>query len=159
MCIFYIVNNALLVYNDYRGDVSMTKFNTRLRELRKSKALSQQNLADIVGMSKSTINMYERGDREPGLEMLETLADFFNVDLDYLLGKTDVPRLNALDAAPNAQINNYTKSAAAPKDKTNKGDPFIAAAPYSPKEAREVLVLMGYRYLDDTDKNLSLIHI
>lgn len=34
--------------------------------------------------------MYERGDREPGLESLETIADFFNVDMDYLLGKSDV---------------------------------------------------------------------
>lgn len=85
----------------------MTKFNIRLRELRKSKALSQQKLADIVGMSKSTINMYERGEREPGLEMLESFADFFNVDLDYLLGKTDVPRNNLIIADQVYTINNY----------------------------------------------------
>lgn len=36
--------------------------------------------------------MYERGSREPGLDMLEAIADLFNVDLDYLMGKTDVPR-------------------------------------------------------------------
>ena len=35
--------------------------------------------------------MYERGEREPGLDMLEAIADFFNVDLDYLLGKSDIP--------------------------------------------------------------------
>lgn len=69
----------------------MTKFSSRLRELRNSKNLSQQKLADLVGTSKSSINMYERGEREPGLEMLVTFADFYNVDLDYLLGKSDIP--------------------------------------------------------------------
>ena len=69
----------------------MSKFSLRLKELRNSKNLSQQKLADIIGISKSSINMYERGEREPGLEMLESIADFFNVDLDYLLGKSDIP--------------------------------------------------------------------
>lgn len=72
----------------------MPNFNIRLRELRNSKGLSQQQLADIVGMSKSSINMYERGDREPGLELLEAFADYFNVDMDYLIGKTNNPRRN-----------------------------------------------------------------
>ena len=35
--------------------------------------------------------MYERGEREPGLEMVENIADFFNVDVDYLFGKSDIP--------------------------------------------------------------------
>lgn len=70
----------------------MPNFNIRLRELRNIKGLSQQQLADIVGMSKSSINMYERGDREPGLELLEAFADYFNVDMDYLMGKTNTPR-------------------------------------------------------------------
>lgn len=43
--------------------------------------------------------MYERGEREPGLDLLEAFADFFNVDLDYLLGKSDIPnRLQWLDS-------------------------------------------------------------
>ena len=66
----------------------MSKFSERFKELRSSRKLSQQELADKLGISKSSVNMYERGEREPGLEMLETIADFFNVDMDYLLGKT-----------------------------------------------------------------------
>lgn len=69
----------------------MNKFSTRLRELRRTKELSQQKLSDILGISKSSINMYERGEREPGLFMLESIADFFNVDVDYLLGISDIP--------------------------------------------------------------------
>lgn len=66
----------------------MSKFHLRLRELRNSRKLSQQELADLLGISKSSINMYERGEREPGLDTLEAMADFFNVDMDYLMGKT-----------------------------------------------------------------------
>ena len=70
----------------------MAKFSDRLRSLRKNRGLSQQKLADSIGtVSKSSINMYERGDREPGLETMEAFADFFNVDLDFLYGKSDVP--------------------------------------------------------------------
>ena len=67
----------------------MIKFNTRLKLLRENLNISQQTLADRIGISKSSINMYERGEREPGLETLEAIADFFNCDMDYLLGKSD----------------------------------------------------------------------
>lgn len=68
----------------------MSNFSERLRELRNSRKLSQQNLADELKISKSSVNMYERGEREPGIETLENIADFFNVDMDFLIGKTDV---------------------------------------------------------------------
>lgn len=69
----------------------MSKFSDRIKELRSSRKLSQQELADQLGTSKSSVNMYERGEREPGIEMLENIADFFNVDMDYLLGKSSTP--------------------------------------------------------------------
>ena len=68
----------------------MSKFSERFKELRKSRKLSQQALADSLNTSKSSVNMYERGEREPGIDTLETIADFFNVDMDYLLGKSDI---------------------------------------------------------------------
>lgn len=75
----------------------MSCFSERLRSLRKNFGLSQQRLADSIGsVSKSSINMYERGDREPGLETMEAFADFFNVDLDYLYGKSDIPNRSQL---------------------------------------------------------------
>lgn len=69
----------------------MSKLPQRLKELRMSKGLSQQSLANYIGISKSSVNMYERGEREPGIETQEALADYFNVDLDYLVGRSDVP--------------------------------------------------------------------
>lgn len=68
----------------------MSKFSEKFKELRKSRSLSQQELADYLHTSKSSVNMYERGEREPGLEMLEAIADYFNVDMDYLVGKADI---------------------------------------------------------------------
>ncbi len=68
----------------------MAKFSERLRQLRTARDLSQLEFSKFIGISKSSVNMYERGEREPGLETLETIADFFNVDLDYLLGKSNV---------------------------------------------------------------------
>lgn len=68
----------------------MSKFSERLRQLRISRDLSQMDFAKQIKMSKSSINMYERGEREPGIETLERIADYFNVDMDYLLGKSDI---------------------------------------------------------------------
>lgn len=68
----------------------MAKFSERLRQLRVSKDLSQSEFGKMIKVSKSSVNMYERGEREPKFETLERIADFFNVDMDYLLGKTDI---------------------------------------------------------------------
>lgn len=65
----------------------MGTFGQRLRELRNQRGISQNELSKYVGVSKSSINMYERDEREPGFETLEAIADFFNVNMDYLLGR------------------------------------------------------------------------
>lgn len=62
----------------------MSIFSINLKKLRAEKGLSQQELAEIIGMSKSSINMYERGEREPGIETIQRLAHFFNVSVDRL---------------------------------------------------------------------------
>lgn len=66
------------------------KFNERLKELRLSKELTQGELAKLTGLGRSALGMYESGKREPNFETLEVIADFFNVDMNYLLGKSDV---------------------------------------------------------------------
>lgn len=69
-------------------------FGTRLRELRKNKNLTQQELGDIVHVSKVSISGYERGERSPDRETLTHLADYFNVSTDYLLGRSDESDIN-----------------------------------------------------------------
>lgn len=64
-------------------------FSKRLKELRESKGLYQGDVARLLGVTRQAISQYERGEREPSYEMLEKLADYFNVDMNYLLGKED----------------------------------------------------------------------
>lgn len=66
------------------------KFSDSLKTLREEHHLSQRQLADALGAAYSTIGMYESGQREPNYETLEIIADYFNVDMNYLLGKSSV---------------------------------------------------------------------
>lgn len=65
----------------------MASFKDMLKYLRNRENLSQAELAEKLGVAKSTISMYEVGKREPDFETLEAIADLFNVDMNFLLGK------------------------------------------------------------------------
>lgn len=67
----------------------MGDFQNVFKKLRLSHGYTQAELADALGISRSRIGMYETGAREPDFETLEIIADFFNVDTDYLLGRTN----------------------------------------------------------------------
>lgn len=69
----------------------MVTFGQRLKELRKSKRLTQQQLADIFFLNKSSISRYENGSQLPENEQLQKLADYFEVSIDYLLGRDENP--------------------------------------------------------------------
>lgn len=62
----------------------------RLRELRIEKGLLQSDIAKIINKSERTVGFYETGERDMGTETLSKLSDFFNVSIDYILGKTDI---------------------------------------------------------------------
>ena len=64
-------------------------FATRLKQLRYESGLPQTELAEKLNITRSSLCNYELGRREPSLEILNIIADFFNVDIDYLVGKTD----------------------------------------------------------------------
>ena len=74
----------------------MSKFKDILKELRLKDNLTQQELASGLGISFSSVSMYERGQREPNFETLELIADYFNVDMDYLLGKSSIKNRSSL---------------------------------------------------------------
>lgn len=65
----------------------MSNFNNRFKSLRIREDLTQGELAKKLGLSRSAISAYETGVREPDMETLEMIADFFNVDMNYLTGK------------------------------------------------------------------------
>lgn len=68
----------------------------RIRMLRQTHNLRQEDLARLLCVSKSAVGMYEQGRREPGLESLVTLSRIFGVSLDYLVtgreGRSDPTR-------------------------------------------------------------------
>lgn len=69
-------------------------FGQNLAKLRKEKNLSQYKLAELMNFSRGQIANYEQGSREPDFETLERFADFFEVSIDYLLGRSNEPRSN-----------------------------------------------------------------
>ena len=63
--------------------------NFRLKELRKSRGISQVKLAMDLNMNQNTISRYENNEREADYRTLIKFADYFKVTLDYLLGRSD----------------------------------------------------------------------
>ena len=109
----------------------MADFSTRIRELRKKSRLTQQEVADYLGVNKQTISGYERGVRRPDFTKLDALADMFDVSIAYLIGSQDergeYPRHGEGHVIPDA-------------------DKFIAT--YSPKE----LNALWEAYIDASDE-------
>lgn len=93
----------------------MGTFGQRLKELRNDRGISQNELSKHIGVSKSSVNMYERGEREPGFETLDAIADFFNVNMDYLLGREPriMTNISSQEIAIIAQIEEKQFSASA----------------------------------------------
>lgn len=65
----------------------MGNFANIFKQLRIERGYTQESLAKALGISRSAVGMYESGKRIPDSEDLERFADFFNVDIDYLLGR------------------------------------------------------------------------
>ncbi len=77
-------------------------FAKNLRQLRKERRLSQKELGDAVGVSASTIGMYEQNRRKPNTKMICKFAEFFGVSSDSLLGnaqQVQAPDLNSIQDA------------------------------------------------------------
>lgn len=68
----------------------------RIKELRMQKGLLQKDLAVILKVAQNTLSYWEQGKFQPDTDTLKKLADYFNVSVDYLLGRTDNP--DTLDA-------------------------------------------------------------
>ncbi|MDF2578372.1 MAG: DNA-binding helix-turn-helix protein [Chlamydiales bacterium] len=67
----------------------MKTFGNIMKELRNEATLTQQELANILNVHKGTISHYEKSDRFPDQDMLIKIAEYFNVSVDYLLGRVE----------------------------------------------------------------------
>lgn len=67
----------------------MVDFSVRLKEIRISKRVKLREAAEYLGMTLRNYQRYEAGDIEPSVKNLIALADYFDVTMDYLVGRTD----------------------------------------------------------------------
>jgi len=75
----------------------------RLRTLRTSVKLSQTKMAEIVGVNQSSLNRYELNQASPTMETLTRYADYFDVSMDYIFGRTDHPQGKLYEYKPQIQ--------------------------------------------------------
>ncbi len=69
----------------------MTKLPERLVTLKTSRSLMQKDIAEALGIPLRTYQRYERGEGEPNATTLLKMANYFDVSMDYLVGRTDIP--------------------------------------------------------------------
>lgn len=156
----------------------MGEFRDILKALRKERGLTQDQLAQELGISRSSVSMYERGEREPDFETLEVIADYFNVDMNYLTGWNEDPTnyddpeliasipLNYLEAAHGDTRTAFNMMNSVDQDARNTPKPDYAKTPHEhemlllarhmdsiPNEAREAL---KKQFRDAVDLYLSL---
>lgn len=91
-------------------------FGRKLKELRLEKNINQSELGKIIGISPSTVGMYEREQRFPDKDILLKIADYFEVTVDYLLGRTD-------EKIPKPKLDESIKTISAKKININEDLP------------------------------------
>lgn len=77
-----------------------------LKTIRNKNGISQQTLAAAIGLTQQSVNMYENHKIEPDIDTLIKIADYFNVTVDYLIGRTDE---NDNVLSPNSLSDRYSK--------------------------------------------------
>lgn len=95
----------------------MAKFSERLKQLRTEKKMTQQTLANLVGVNRVTYTNWENGKREPELDKVVDLATELNSTVDYLLGNSDI---NYLDITENELKNLSNEDAQTLSDEMKK---------------------------------------
>ena len=79
-------------------------FPQRLQTLREKRNLSRRTLAELCGLSKNMISLYERGEKAPSVEALVNLADFFGVSTDSLRGSKRFESAHPRGARPQCTV-------------------------------------------------------
>lgn len=79
-------------------------FSSMLKHLREERRLSQKDIADYLGITRQAVASYELAKREPDYEILRKLADYFDVSVDYLLGRANSRELNAFTVGKNIEL-------------------------------------------------------
>lgn len=124
----------------------------KIKSLREDKDLSQKALATILGVSPSAIGMYEQNRREPDNEMLNKIADYFDVSVDYLLGRTSEPKPPTAEFKPKVTEKdkiNIEKEAQQMIDNLENADVVEFCGTPADDEDKEFLKMAYERFLSD----------
>ncbi len=89
----------------------MKIYAARIKQLRMERGLSQDQLAALLGISRSAVGMYETGKREPDLETCEAIADIFNIDMDYLTGRSNTEKMHLTITGTDPQLDELNRNA------------------------------------------------
>ena len=132
----------------------MKSFNVRLKALRKEKGKTQQNMADLLKVRRSTYGEYERGKIFPPMDKMKVLADYFGVSVDYLLNnETNIEITEHIDVLDN--LKRALKYLKTDKNLTFDGEPLN-------KESRELLISSlenGLKMAKIIEKSIADEHI
>ena len=108
----------------------------RLRNLRINKGLNQQTLADMVGVSKSSISCYEKETRSPKSETIIDFIQIFGVNADYLLGSDEIIKVVEDEERP---FRTYTKEEIQFLEELKKNDMIYEIMLEDPKKCAELI--------------------
>ncbi|MBQ3853885.1 MAG: helix-turn-helix transcriptional regulator [Anaerovibrio sp.] len=116
-----------------------TDFAHRLKELRISKDLTQKEFSELLKISQSAISMYESGQREPTMEVLDIFAKFFKVDVSYIMGKSK----------QNPAIDIVSPGPANPDPDEDMNKKLIAAYHKAPEHIQKIVTVCLEPYLEE----------
>lgn len=121
-------------------------FGERLRFLRNEQQYSLRELAIKLGISHSALGKYERGERQPDFKTLEIIADYFNVSIDWLLGRTsDRNSDSKIEHDISKKIESFKNELILSDELTFGGEPLSDAAKESLIESMEHIYKMTQR--------------
>ncbi|MBC6312026.1 helix-turn-helix domain-containing protein [Listeria immobilis] len=119
-------------------------FAERLRELRKVDSKTQQQMADLLGVSRPAYTAYELGRREPDFETLNKLALIFGVTVDYLLGRSDLKDISADGFTAKEEMDMKKRMDALRKDLKNGDGLLYDGEPISEEAMESILEAMEF---------------
>ncbi|MFH5187022.1 helix-turn-helix domain-containing protein [Paenibacillus sp. TAB 01] len=100
-------------------------FSDRLRGLRIQSKKTQKDLADFLGITRQGYGSYENGITEPDNKTLNDLADYFDVDTDYLLGRSDVKKKNGINKETEPVYRMIARAKELPPEQFEQAKKFI----------------------------------
>ena len=114
-----------IIISPHREVIFLKEVAARLRHLRGSVKLSQAKMAEIVGVKQSSLNRYELNQASPTFETLTRYADYFDVSMDYIFGRTDNPQGKLYEYKPkieqsDQEMNKFVEMCFDPKSPMNE---------------------------------------